>query len=66
MQQPDAICLEHLLREMVGHLRRRLQIDFGRFLDERIDHVGLTALVQLTADELVESGRAVPLAGRSS
>ena len=47
VQQPDAVGGKDLLREVIGHLGRRLQIDLVRLLDQRIDDVGLPAGVEL-------------------
>ena len=37
VQQPDAVRGKHLLRQVIGHLGRRLQVDLLRLLDQRID-----------------------------
>ena len=34
-------CGKHVLRQVIGHLGRGLEIDLFRFLDQRIDDVGL-------------------------
>ena len=39
---------------MVGHLRRRLEIDFLRSLHQRIDHVGLTSPIELVPQQLID------------
>ncbi len=54
VQERDSICREDVLLQVVGHLSGRPEIDLGRFLDERIDDVGLPAGVELLAHELVD------------
>ena len=54
MQQRDAVRREDVLREVVRHLGRRLEVDLLRLLDQRIDDVGLPARVELLADEVVD------------
>ena len=39
----DAVLREDLLRQVIGHLGRRLEVDLLRLLDQRIDDVGLPA-----------------------
>ena len=52
VQQADPVGGKHFLREMVRHLRRRLEIDLVGLLDQRIDDIGLPPGVELAADEL--------------
>ena len=54
VQQADAVLRKHFLREVIGHLGGRLQVDLLGLFDQRIDHVGLTAQVQLLAHELMD------------
>ena len=54
VQQRDAVGREDVLREVVGHLGRRLEVDLLRLLDQRVDDVGLPARVDLLADEVVD------------
>ena len=54
VQQADAVRGKHFLREVVGHLGGRLEVDLVRLFHERIDDVRLTARVELPADERVD------------
>ena len=47
VQQRDAIAGKHVVRQVIGHLGRRPQIDLLRLLDDRIDHVRLAPGVEL-------------------
>ena len=47
VQQRDAELREDVLRQVIRHLGRGLQIDLLRLLDQRIDDVGLPALLDL-------------------
>ena len=54
VEQRHAIRREDFRLEMVGHLRRGLEIDLLGALDQRIDDVGLTAGIELLANQLVD------------
>ena len=51
VQETDAVFRKDFLRQVVGHLRRRLHVDLLRLLDERVNHVDLPARVDLFPHE---------------
>ena len=75
---PTRVLGKHLRLQVVGHRRRRAQVDLLGVLDERIDHVDLPAALELAPREPVDlvaprlrlarsSGSAAgPAAGRES
>src|SRR5207253_1871235 len=54
VHEPDGEVGEDVLGEMSRHVRRRLEVQRLRLLDERVDDVDLAAAADLVAQELVD------------
>ena len=54
VQERDSIGREDVLLQVIGHFGGRPEIDLCRFLDERVDDVGLPAEIELLPHELVD------------
>ena len=54
VQQRDAIRGEDIVREVIRHLRCRLEIHLLRLFDQRVDDIHLPSRVDLLANEVVD------------